>query len=188
MHSLSTNQDSEFMSLNLENLDGRTRKLMIRELEADVAADNVYISARLSEIGRGEYVDLLKQAMRSQGDLWLAAQLRSVGRMNPSIMRRSLMGSVEVTMPATAPVTLAEGEFNRFYARGLCVRALEDEKRELEVYRARPTLPAGQEMADLKVGARVNVDLLLEKLRAHQSLDEALGLPPGPNSGLSVRL
>jgi hypothetical protein len=40
-------------------------------------------------------------------------------------------------VPVTAADTLAEGEFNRFYLRGLCRRASAANMAEIEVYRAK---------------------------------------------------
>jgi hypothetical protein len=38
------------------------------------------------------------------------------------------------------------------------------------------------------IGRRLNAQALLGDLRKHVGVDTALGLPPGPNSGLSGRL
>jgi hypothetical protein len=42
--------------------------------------------------------------------------------------------------------------------------------------------------SEQKIGQRIAAEALLRDLRAHPGLDTALGLPPGPNSGLSVHL
>ncbi|BBI63173.1 hypothetical protein HSBAA_44790 [Vreelandella sulfidaeris] len=38
-------------------------------------------------------------------------------------------GTTIAKIPVTANETLAEGEFNRFYARGFCQRAIKEKKR-----------------------------------------------------------
>lgn len=88
-------------------------------------------------------------------------------------------------VPYTAAGTLAEGEFNRFYIRGLCLRAIEENVPSLVVYRAKAVTNARSE-SERKIGAGVSPQSLLDDLRSHARLDTALGLPPGPNSGLSV--
>ena len=87
----------------------------------------------------------------------------------------------------TAADTLAEGEFNRFYLRALCRRAVEDGVPNLTVYRAKAVrVPRAESQA--LVGKAIGAQALLQDLRAHPGTDTALGLPPGPNSGLSAKL
>jgi hypothetical protein len=176
------------MALKLENLDARTRRYMLDELEYDVARGTVYTSPRLSERGRGEWESLLRAAIQDGDDVSLAVSLRSQGRMRSTEQRRKPKGGFATArVPATAPETLAEGEFNRFYARGLCGRALENGVNELLVYRAKQVrVPRSESQA--MIGTTIDAAALLEDLRAHPGIDPALGLPPGPNSGLSVRL
>jgi hypothetical protein len=90
-------------------------------------------------------------------------------------------------VPRTAPITLAEGEFNRFYLRGLCQRAIEAGGPAIEIYRARASVTPRPE-SEAMIGRHLDADKLLVDLREHVGVDTALGLPPGPNSGLSGRL
>ena len=90
-------------------------------------------------------------------------------------------------VPYTAPETLAEGEFNRFYARGLCRRAIEEGTSQLIVYRAKQVMNA-RSASQAKIGTKISAKELLQDLRTHPGVDTALGLPQGPNSGLSVKL
>jgi|GEM_PF-5209661 len=53
------------MALSLINLDEKTRKFMIEEIELDIENDALYLSERLSTIGHNEYPTLLKQAAQS---------------------------------------------------------------------------------------------------------------------------
>lgn len=81
---------------------------------------------------------------------------------------------------------LAEGEFNRYYIRALCLRAIEEGKK-LKVYRAKEVGNPRSESA-VKIGQEVDSQLLLADLRKNIGIDTCFGLPAGPNSGLSVRL
>jgi hypothetical protein len=113
------------MALALVNLDGDTRKLMLDEIDADRAARNLYISSRLSSVGQQDYPSLLKDAAMTFDDSWLAAELRKNARINATEERRKPKGGfTTVRVPDTAADTSAEGEFNRFFLRGLCLRAL----------------------------------------------------------------
>jgi hypothetical protein len=55
------------------------------------------------------------------------------------------------------------------------------------VYRAKAVEHARSE-SQQKIGSCVAAEPLLRDLRTHVGVDTALGLPPGPNSGLSVHL
>jgi len=108
--------------------------------------------------------------------------------MKSSEERRLRNGKITVAkVPVSAPETLAEGEFNRFYARGLCARAIAEGISEVVVYRGKQVQqprPVSQAM----IGRRIDPTALLKDLRKSQGVEPALGIPPGPNSGLTVRL
>jgi len=54
--------------------------------------------------------------------------------LNASVPRHNQDGSISMTrMLDNAADTLAEGEFNRFYARGLCAQVLSSGGTEVEV-------------------------------------------------------
>jgi len=174
------------MALRLENLDDRTRKFMLDELELDVANGTLYISPRLNQSGEMEYEKLLRKSIECGDDSSLTDDLRT--KMKLTEQRQKPKGGITVAkVPVTAADTLAEGEFNRFYARGLCRRAIADGVQAVEVYRTKQvTNPRTESQA--MIGKKIEARALLEDLRTHPGVEPALGLPPGPNSGLSVRL
>src|SRR5262249_36924523 len=113
---------------------------MLEEIERDVAEGTLYVSPRLSNTGQQNYLTLLREAVRDHDAAWLAAELRGRGRLRATESRaRPTVGYTTARVPTTAANTFAEGEFNRYYARALCRRALEDRVPELVVYRAKPT-------------------------------------------------
>jgi hypothetical protein len=176
------------MALELMDLDPRTRELMIAELERDLAAGSLYLSPRLSEHGRTRYPGLLRDAFGSGDDGTLAQSLGSEGLLNATETARKPKGGVTTKrVPVTAPQTMGEGEFNRFYLRALCLRALEAGHSNVTIYRARAS-SAPRPESEAMVGTSIDAAALLEDLRTHPGVDTALGLPPGPNSGLSGRL
>ncbi len=176
------------MPLKLENLDAQTRNHMTAEIKADIATTKLYLSNRLSSRGRVDYAQLLQHAAEGHDDSWLANELRGNGRLNEMEERRKPKGGTTMArVPVTATETLAEGEFNRFYIRGLCVHALAAGIPDLIIYRAKEVdNPRPESVA--KIGQRIPAQALLNDLRANPGVDTALGLPPGPNSGLSARL
>jgi hypothetical protein len=174
--------------LKLLHLDERTRRLMLDEIEHDVRQGTLYVSPRLSNTGQQNYLTLLTQAVTEHDDTWLAEQLSSHKRMRDTEQKKKPTGGYTVSrVPGTAAETLAEGEFNRYYTRAVCRRALEDGLPAVVVYRAKGAEQPRDE-AEERVDTLLDPASLLEDLRTHPGMETVLGLPRGPNSGLSVRL
>ena len=174
------------MGLTLDNLE-EARRFMLEEIALDINEHTLYISTRLTATGKGAFPDLLRQAADQFNDDWLADQLNH-GLLNATLEARKPKGGYYTKrMPIDAHETLAEGEFNRFYARGLCRYAIEHNIPALEIYRAKAVMTP-RSASEAKRGQMISAEALLRDLRTSQGMDTALGLPPGPNSGLSVRL
>jgi hypothetical protein len=176
------------MGLNYENLDDRVRKLMLKEIDIDAAKHNLTFSARLNAQGRRLYEGLLRQAVTSHTDDWLAHELKDRECINYGEARTSKRGKISLARtPVDAAQSLAEEEFNRYYIRALCVLAIEDGIDQVEVYRGR--VPASPRPASQRlVGSIFRAAKLLDDLRSHSGVATALGIPAGPHSGLTVRL
>lgn len=176
------------MPLNYQNLDEQVRGFMLSEIERDINAGVLYISPNLNPQGQSEYADLLKHAATGGSDVSLAGELQ--GRLNAYGKPRLLSSgsySKPPIMRSDAHEMLADGEFNRFYIRGVCLKALESGGTNVVVYRAKDSLNPRRESEE-KIGQEVSAQKLLDDLRSNIGVDTALGLPAGPNSGLSVRL
>lgn len=175
------------MGIHYESLDAAVRASMIHEVERDQANGSLYISPRLTDAGAQAWPDLLREAGEQHDDTWLAAALRSRAYIRTEEQRRKPRGGFTMAaVPHTAPDTLAEGEFDRFYARGLCAHVLASGGTHAEVYRGKEVenpRPESQAM----IGQRLPAQQLLSDLRTSQGVEPALRLPPGPNSGLTVR-
>lgn len=175
------------MGFNFENLDQKTRELMEAEVNFDLERNNLYLGKTLSELGKNNYLDLLREAIRSGSEESLAVELNKPGYFNLTQTRIMKNGPpILAKVPVTANETLAEGELNRFYIRALCLKAIE-ENSLLEVYRAKQVSNPRIESEQM-IGKTVDSKALLEDLRTNPGVDTALGLPQGPNSGLSVKL
>ncbi len=177
------------MALYFENLDERTRQLMLAEVDYDISHNQLHISPFLSGQGQRDYVNLLREAIQHGNDETLAQQLRDHRRILRTLPRRNPKGGYSIaTTPENAAQVLAESEFNRYYIRALARRAIEDGIPELVIYRAKPVSNPRPE-SEARIETSLSPEELLEDLRAHPG-DEppALGVPAGPNSGLSVRL
>jgi hypothetical protein len=168
-----------------ENLDKRTREFMIRELDLAISSGSLYISPRLNSSGEANWSNILREAIQSYSDDWLAGQLLNRGYLKTQ-ERRTRSGRTTIAkVPVTANETLAECEFNRFYARGLCLRAIEDGIPEVEVYRGKQVKQPRPE-SQAKIGSRKAAKALLDDVRK-SGVEPALEIPE-PNSGLTFRL
>jgi hypothetical protein len=174
------------MKFNFENLDEQTRQPMLDEVEFDIANERLYYSKRLNDTGVKLYAHLLKQAVTTGNEQTLATALKTYScfKIQEEILTTS--GIALAKVPGTTHQTLAEMEFNRFYIRALCVRAIENNQ-QLKIYRARDSNAPRME-AKVLIGREVDPKRILDELRKNIGFDRALGLPSGPNSGLTVKL
>jgi len=176
------------MGLQLDSLDEKTRALMIEELDLDVEGENLYLSKFLSPAGREQYPQLLREAVEHGDTDSFGNALQRAGVFLSTYEKRKPKGGYTTArVPHTAHETLAEGEFNRFYLRGLCRRLIAAGAGTIEVYRARASENPRPE-SEAMIGQRLDPPPLLADLRDNTFVDTALHLPPGPNSGLSGRI
>ena len=102
------------MTLYLENLDDRTRRLMLEELQYDIEHNQLYVSPYLSGQGVHDYPNLLRRALETGTDDTLAEDLGKLRRTERATERRKPTGGFStVSVPENAPQTIAESEFNR---------------------------------------------------------------------------
>jgi len=173
------------MGLMLENLeDGGIRDLILEEIEFDIGHETLYMSNRLKPGLEKVYVSLLKDAASSGDCDSLASGIVINGCLLSTVPDSRTKSGVR-KVPKDAHITLAEGEFNRFYIRALCRKAISDDV-DLEVCRAKIVRSPRPE-SQMKIGQSVDPNKLLEDLRNNVGIDTALGIPAGPNSGLSVK-
>ncbi|HSM55122.1 MAG TPA: hypothetical protein VK879_03125 [Candidatus Sulfomarinibacteraceae bacterium] len=176
------------MAFYFANLDERTRHLMLDEVEHDEARNELHISPYLSGQGIRDYPQLLKDAIHDGDEETLASALRARRRIARTAHRRRPTGGYTiVTVPSTAAEMIAYEAFNRYYIRALCRRAIEDGIEELVVYRARPVEEPRPQSEEL-IESAVDPEALLNDLRQHMGDEPKMGIPGGPNSGISVRL
>lgn len=176
------------MALNLHHLDAGTRPFMVEEIDRDVAAGTLYLSPWLSARGRADWPGLLRQAALDGNDVQCARQLRQQGRISEMAERRNPKGGTTMyRVPNIAADTIAEGEFNRMYIRGLCCRALAEGIPSLIVYRAKNVENPRPESQG-RIGSAVDPQAVLDDIRANPGNETWLGIPSGPNSGISLRM
>jgi hypothetical protein len=174
------------MGLLYESLNAETRALMLKEFNSDISNGNIYLSKRFNENGAKYFIELMTKHIEDGHDESLAQDLKSKDCFKTHEERNSKKGVISVKVPENAHQTFSEGEFNRFYIRALCLRSIE-EKKQLQVYRGRHSENPRPE-SEVLIGTVVDPGPLLDDLRLNIGVDTALGLPNGPNSGLTIRL
>ena len=174
------------MPLKYDNLDPTTRRYALEELERDVERGTVIASSRLRPGTEQRYQELLRDALKYYDDQWLEERVTEL--LEATERRTTKSGAqTRVKMPENAARMLAEGDFNRYYMRGVAARAIDEGRQVVEVYRARLSLEPRPESAELE-GERLSARAALDWLRGLQSDDPAVTPLGRPNSGLSVRL
>lgn len=166
---------------NFLNLDEETRQLMHSEIKLDSEQQNLYISERLNDIGHRNYESYLIKSVLS-GDEESLEQLLDINtHFNPIYLRQEK----PVRMPSNASTLLSQSEFNRYYIRAICLRAINIGKDVVQIYRARESSWSRPE-SEAKIGKFILAKDLLEDLR--NSIGKEPTLFPEINSGLSIKL
>jgi hypothetical protein len=174
------------VGITYANLDDQTRAHMLEE----IAAGNHYLSPRLTPDGREAWPAMLAEAAQSYVDDWIAEQLlaRRYLHHEEEFIRHNKTFQRRINQPHAAQM-LAEGEFNRYYLRGLCVRAQVAGQAHLLIYRGKEVSQPRPE-SEAKIGTLIATELLLSMLRTNDfiTIEQVIGVPGGPNSGLTCKL
>ena len=151
------------MPLQYENLDPTTRRYAIAELDKDLETGAFHVSERLRPTAIQDYEHLLRDAIRYYDDRWLEEHADNLLVDFESRRTRS-GGQSTARVPQMAARLLAEGDFNRYYMRGVALRAIDEGRQVVEVYRARLSLEPRPESAQLE-GQRLPASEVLSYLR-----------------------
>jgi hypothetical protein len=179
-------EETNTMALNYHSISPHIRELMLQEFNHDLDCENCYYSKRFNDNGVKCFVDIMRKHIIDGTDDGLAQELKERECFKSHEERVTAKGTTLAKVPVTAAQTFAEGEFNRFYIRALCLKAIE-ENRQLKVYRARHSENPRADSEAL-LDSVVDPHKLLKDLRDNIGIDTSFGLPSGPNSGLSVFL
>src|SRR5258705_7189523 len=116
-----------------------------------------YISPRLTDQGKASWQSFLEEAIKQHNDDWLARELLSKGllRTRETYTRKGIAHERDVNREH-ASQQLAEGEFNRYYLRGLCLRAKAEKKNALVIYRGKQVAHPRSE-SEQKIGTSIAV-------------------------------
>ncbi len=173
------------MKFNFENLE-QARKLMVEEIKSDINTGRLYPSKRFNENGHRLYPKIFIESVEKGDEQLLAEALDANNCFAEKEERNTKNGIILVKVRADASRVFAEGEFNRFYLRALALIALQNGQ-SLQIYRARHSENPRPE-SEMLIGQMIGPKALLDDLRNNIGVDTVLGLPQGPNSGLTAKL
>lgn len=176
------------MGLKFEDLIEAVRLFIIEEIDMDANSEKIHLSAWLTQGGQGNWADTLRDAARSGNDDTLASEIRVASMLVRKIQRRKPRGGYAwADLPDNASQVLAESEFNRYFCRGLSRHAINVTIPRLQVYRAKAVAQPRAE-SERKIGLLVDPQTILIDLRSSIGVEPALGIPPGPGSGITLRI
>jgi hypothetical protein len=168
---------------NFENLDEVTRQYMLIEVDQAVKTSQLNFSKRFTDIGIERYPMLLREAATRGTEASLASALER----NMCFHTHEKQGAVTRKVPENAALTFAESEFNAFYMRGVCHRAIR-EGYMVEVYRAKESTIPRQVSKLIEGNLEDPYRVLLLFKNSPDGSQRGSGMPAGSNSGLSIRL
>lgn len=169
-------------NFNFLNLTDSVRNKMLSEVEMDISKGELFISPRLNVNGIKEYPNFLKDSIKNGNEEFLEALIAQSNSLNET----EVYGDGKTRKVAkNAALLLAQGEFNRFYIRAVCLEAIENSIDSVEVYRARESSQS-RPGSELMLGEQINPNKLLEDLRT--SIGVTPKILPDVNSGLSIKI
>lgn len=163
------------------NLDEETRKLMLDEINSDICKDNLYLSNRLNVIGKENYPAFLIESVKNGTEETFTNLFLQDDYFNET----EIVQGKSKKVPSNAASLLCQSEFNRYYIRAICLRAINQNQDEVEIYRGRESSRVRPE-SEMLIGTSLNAKDLLEDLR--NSIGTSPKLFPEINSGLTVKL
>lgn len=167
------------MGIQYKNLDDVTREKMLEEVNRDIYNGCLYIGTSVKPAATQQYENLLIDSVKYHDDDWLADEILHGGLLlshEPNTGKK---------VAKNAHQRLAQGEFNRFYIRGLCVRAIEEGISQVFVYRGRRSSRPRPE-SEAIIGKGFDPLVILQDLR--DSIGREPAYLPDVNSGISVAL
>ena len=174
------------MPLMYENLDPTTRRFALEELDWDEEHHRAHVPDRVRPEAQKEYLARLRDALRYYDDQWLEDHVDEL-LVDFETRKTRSGGQATARIPTGAARMIAEGDFNRYYMRGVAARAAADGRQVVEVYRARLSLEPRTASSELE-GTRITATDLLNELRGLSGEAPTISRLGKPNSGLSVRM
>ncbi|WP_056219141.1 hypothetical protein [Chryseobacterium sp. Leaf201] len=163
------------------NLDEETRKLMLDEINSDISNGKLYLSNRLNQNGKDNYQNYLLESVENGDEETFTNLLIQSSNFNDT----EIVQGKSKKVPSNAASLLCQSEFNRYYIRAICLRAMNQNQDEVKIYRGRESSWTRPE-SEVLIGTSLNATDLLEDLR--NSIGISPQLFPEINSGLTIKI
>jgi hypothetical protein len=165
------------MSYSFPDLDVEVRAYMLEEFDHDVSqaknhARYPYLSKLFTGYGREQCLEKMREALAEGDEASFCAAMS-----DPECWEKMIKGGVE---------RFCHTEFNRYYMRGVILKAQRMGLNEVLVYRAKPV--ADPRWEGPRPGDLVQCDKALKDLRNKAYSGGLTGILKGANSGISVTL
>jgi hypothetical protein len=161
---------------------------MVDEITMDEQRGKISLSVWLQQRAQGNWPDALRDAAKVGNDDTLAAFIQQAQMLVDRIQKQKPKGGYTFArLPHNAHQVLAEIEFNNYFCRGLSQYAIQSGIERLQVYRAKAVAQPRPE-SESKIGLLVDPNIILTDLRASVGFETALGIPPGPGTGITLRI
>lgn len=154
---------------------------MTDEVTADMDKDKLYLSSNFNDQGRKLYPELLLNSIKSGDGYTLESAL--IDR-DCILKEKPKAGGGTRKVESDAARKTSQSEFNRYYVRGVCLKAIAEGIENVEIYRAKESSNPRQ-TSESKIGDLISAKNLLDDLRQIGSMPNIF---PEVNSGLSVRI
>jgi hypothetical protein len=171
------------MPMSYEELDDKTRSLMLKGFEAEEAGGNPYRSIGLNDKGRAAFPDLMRDAIKTGTELTLTDSLNDAGLWKPTEI--DIKNNVPIEVPRhvlQSALRLGLGEFSVWYVHGLARRLLDEGETQCQIYNAQPQESDNRECSKFEgaiVGAKVIYDNLRIRYWPQPGDKDALQVPFG---------
>lgn len=155
---------------------------MLEEFNNDVKHDTYCKSVSLKREKHDKYVEAMREAIMTGTEKTLETAIISQAMFSDVYIDKN--GNERKTARRSEE-RYAGTEFNKYYVRGICRKAISDGVNSVVVYRARHSSmpnPKSEEM----IGEKIRAQELLNDVRANTETSPEL--LPHVNSGLSVKI
>ncbi|KQM42120.1 hypothetical protein ASE55_12965 [Chryseobacterium sp. Leaf201] len=154
---------------------------MLDEINSDISNGKLYLSNRLNQNGKDNYQNYLLESVENGDEETFTNLLIQSSNFNDT----EIVQGKSKKVPSNAASLLCQSEFNRYYIRAICLRAMNQNQDEVKIYRGRESSWTRPE-SEVLIGTSLNATDLLEDLR--NSIGISPQLFPEINSGLTIKI
>jgi hypothetical protein len=172
------------MAMNYEELDEKTRLVMLQEFEDEQAGGTPYVSKGLNNNGCVAFPGLMRAAIKSGNEVSLSKALNDAVLWKPFTIDINTGG--QTNKPRNIPESAAMlglGEFSTWYVRGLARKLLNEGQAKCQIYRGEAPIDGPGECSKYE-GMIVETQLIYDNHRARYwplpGNPDALSVPFGP--------